>query len=115
MLSSGASSVIELLDRGRRLAQALGLNPLADAVGVLRLELGGELGVEVLRLACLAPEILLRLADLDDLGVRELEGLEDLVLRDLVGAGLDHRQRVLRADDDQVERALLLDSRGASG
>jgi hypothetical protein len=78
---------------------------------VLRLELGGELGVEVLRLAGRLRELFLRVADLHDLALRELEGLEDLVLGDLVGAGLDHRQRVLRAHDDQVERALLLDDR----
>ena len=76
---------------------------------MLRLELGGQLRVEVLGLAGLTPEVFLRVADLHDLGVRELEGLEDLVLGDLLGAGLDHRQRVSRADDDQVERALLLD------
>jgi hypothetical protein len=40
--------------------------------------------------------------------VRELQRHEDRVLGDLVGARLDHRQRVLRADDDQVERRLLL-------
>ena len=76
---------------------------------MLGLELGRQIGIEVLRLAGLPAEILLRIADLHDLGVRELEGLEDLVLGDLVRAGLDHRQGVLRADDDQVERALLLD------
>ena len=101
----------QLLDDRSGLAQALGLDPLADPAAVLRLELGGELGVEVLRLAGACAELFLRVADLHDLAVRELEGLEDLVLGDLVGAGLDHRQRVLRADDDQVERALLLDDR----
>ena len=42
--------------------------------------------------------------------VRELERLEELRLGHLVRAGLDHRQALLRADDDQVELALLLDS-----
>ena len=37
----------------------------------------------------------------------ELERLEDRVLGDLVAAGLDHRQRLARADDDEVERRLL--------
>ena len=39
--------------------------------------------------------------------MRELERLEDRVLGDLVAAGLDHRQPLARADDDQVERGLL--------
>ncbi len=72
------------------------------------LDLGGELEVEPLRLAGLAAQILLRLAQLLDLAVGELERLEERVLGDLVGAGLDHRQAVLRADDDQVEAGLVL-------
>jgi hypothetical protein len=72
-------------------------------VTVGRLELGGEVRVEPLRLAGLTLEILLRLADALDLAVRDLERLEEHVLGHLVGAGLDHRQAVLRADDDQVE------------
>ena len=43
-------------------------------------------------LADLAPQVLLRVAELADLGVRELERLEQNVLGHLVGAGLDHRQ-----------------------
>ena len=53
-------------------------------------------------------ELHLRLAEPLDLLVRELERLEQLVLGDLGGAGLDHRQPVERADDDQVEGRLLL-------
>ena len=56
-------------------------------------------------------ELLLRLAELLDLRVRELERLEEHVLGHLVRAGLDHRDAVLRADDDQVE----LGSSSASG
>ncbi len=37
----------------------------------------------------------------------ELERFEEKRLRHLVGAGFDHREAVLRADDDQVERGLL--------
>ena len=48
---------------------------------------------------------------LRDLGVRDLERLEQHLLGDLVGAGLDHRQAVLRADDDQVELGRLPRSR----
>ena len=55
----------------------------------------------------LAAQVLLRLAELLDLFVGERERLEEHVLGHLVGAGLDHRQAVLRADDDQVERGLL--------
>ncbi len=39
--------------------------------------------------------------------VRELECLEERLLGDLVGAGLDHRQGVVRADDDEIEGGLL--------
>jgi hypothetical protein len=66
-----------------------------------------EIEVEPLRLACLPAQVLLRLAQLHDLGVRELEGLEDLLLGHLVRTSLDHRQRLLRADDDQVHLGLL--------
>src|SRR5581483_521629 len=97
----------ELLDDGARVLEADRLDPLPDRVAVLRLELLRELEVEPLRLAGLAAQVLLRLAQLDDLAVRELERLEERVLRHLVGARLDHRQAVLRADDDQVERRLL--------
>ena len=44
----------ELVDDGRRLAQAVALDALPDRVAVRRLELGGEVVVEPLRLACLA-------------------------------------------------------------
>ena len=57
-------------------------------------------------LARLAAQVLLGVAELSDLAVRQLERLEEHVLGHLVGAGLDHRQAVLRADDDQVERRL---------
>ena len=42
-------------------------------------------------------------AELLDLAVRDVERVEDLGLGDLVGAGLDHQDRVLGAGDDQVE------------
>ena len=107
IVSSGASwSSSSSIDRCA-LAQALRLDALPDRVPVRALELGGQLGVEPLRLADLAAQVLLRLAELADLLVREVERLEEDVLGHLVGAGLDHRQAVLRADDDQVERRLL--------
>ena len=104
-----AQLVRQLLDDRAGLTQPLLGDALPDHAAVLLLELAHELHVEPLRLADLAGELLLRLADLDDLGMGELEGLEQHILGDLVGAGLDHRQAVLRADDDQVERALVLD------
>ena len=84
------------------------LDPLPDRVPVVALELRDEVEVEPLRLAGLAAQVLLRLAELHDLAVRELERLEDLLLGNLVRAGLDHRQPFLRADDDQVELAVVL-------
>ena len=104
---SGASSDSELLDDRSGRGETVGLDPLPDRVAVRRLDLGGEIGVEPLRLAGLGAELLLRLAELADLGVRDLERLEEQRLGHLVGAGLDHRQAVLRADDDEVERGLL--------
>ena len=59
------------------LAEADGLDPLPDRVAVVALELGGEVEVEPLRLAGLAAQLFLRLAQLHDLGVRELERLEE--------------------------------------
>ena len=102
----------ELLDdlsrRPRGLAQAVLLDPRPDRVAVLALELLRQRRVEPLRLAGLRPQLLLRLAELADLLVREVERLEQLLVRHLVRAGLDHRQAVLRADDDEVERAVRL-------
>jgi len=74
---------------------------------VRAVELLGELEVEPLRLADLASQLLLGLAELADLCVRDLEGLEQLLLGDLRGAGLHHRQAFLRADDDEVELGVL--------
>ena len=91
------------------------LDPLPDRVAVLALELLGELDVEPLRLADLGPQLQLGVAELLDLLVRELERLEQRLLGHLVGAGLDHRQAVLRADDDQVERRAPPPSPAASG
>ena len=98
----------DLLDRGGGLAEAFGGDPLTDAVALRALELRGQRGVEPLRLAGLLRELDLSLAEPLDLLVRELEGLEQLVLRNLGSAGLDHRQSVERADDDQIEGRLLL-------
>src|SRR5207247_4954062 len=98
----------ELLDDAAGLAESRLGDALLEARAVLVLQLLRQLGVEPLLLAGLAAEVLLRVADLGDLAVRELEGLEDLVLRDLVGGRLDHGQRVLGADDDEVEGALAV-------
>ena len=103
----------EFLDRRCGLAEALGRDAGGDALAVGGVELLRELGIEPLRLADLAAELLLHLAELPDLGVREVERLEERLLGDLVRARLDHRQALLRADDDQVE--LGLSSRGATG
>ena len=86
-----------------------------DLVAVRPLEPLGRRGVEPLRLARLRAELLLRLAELHDLALRDLERLEELLLRHLIRAGLDHRQAVLRADDDQVEIGLAARSPRASG
>ncbi len=83
------------------------MDALPDRVPVRRLDLREEILVEPLRLAGLRTQILLCLAQLADLGVRELESLEQHVLRNLVGAGFDHRQAVLRTDDDEVECGLF--------
>src|SRR5947207_6396361 len=83
------------------------LDALPDCVTLVALELREEVEVEPLRLAGLAAQVLLRLAQLRDLAMGELERLEDLLLGHLVRTGLDHRQRVLRADDDQVHLGLL--------
>ncbi len=74
---------------------------------------GLNLGVEVvvharrleldLRLAGQSLELHLRGAKLLDRVVGDIEGVEDLRLRDLVGAGLDHRDALGGAGDDQVE------------
>ena len=88
--------------------QALRLDALPDRVAVRRLELGRQGRVDPLRLADLLAQIVDDVADALDLGVRELERQQHRVLGHLVGAGLDHRQRVARADDDQVEVGVLV-------
>ncbi len=99
--------VRQLLDDRARLPEPRRPNPLADPVGDLLLQLLRDLGIEVLRFADLAAQVLLRLTEPDDLAVGELERVEQHVLRDLLRARLDHRQSVLRSDDDQVERRVL--------
>ena len=70
----------------------------------------------VLLLADLRGELALQRAQLLDLGVRDVERVEDLRLGDLVGAGLDHQDRVLGAGDDRSrsERVLASASRSSS-
>ena len=94
-------------DRAGRL-QALLLDPLPDRVAVGGFELGRQGRVDPLRLADLRPQVVDHVADALDLGVSELEREQHRLLGDLVGAGLDHRQRVARADDDQVEIRVLV-------
>jgi len=89
------------------LAQPLLLDPRPDLVAALPLELLGDRRVEPLRLAALRAQLELGVAELDDLAVRDLERLEEPVLRNLVRARLDHRQAVLRPDDDQIEVGVL--------
>ena len=93
---------------GGALVQAVLAQAVDDLLAVLVVDLLGDAGVEPLRLAGLVREPLLRLAELHDLLLGEVERLEQPRLGDLVGAGLDHRQAVLRADDDQVEAVVLL-------
>src|SRR4029453_15864207 len=98
----------DLLHGRGSLAEPDLLDGLANAAGEALLEVGGDVGLEPFGLADLLAKLLLPLADRDDLGVRQLERLEEPLLWDLVAAGLDHRQAVLRADDDQVESVVLL-------
>ncbi len=98
----------DLVDDGGAVMDALLRDRRGDLLAVGRVEPLGDRPVEPLRLAGAGAELLLGLAELDDLGVSELEGLEQRLLGHLVGTGLDHGQAVLRADDDEVERALLL-------
>src|SRR4051812_28952815 len=97
----------DLLDDVGGLAEALLLDARPDGVAVLALEPLCRRRVEPLRLPDLRAELVLRVAELDDLAMCDLERLEELVLGHLVRAGLDHGQAVLRADDDQVEVGAL--------
>ncbi len=56
----------------------------------------------------LRAQVVDHVADALDLAVGELERLQHRLFGDLVGAGLDHRQRVARADHDQVEIGVLV-------
>ena len=106
--TGGREALDELLDDRPRLLDSVPGDRRTNGIAVRRLELGGQVDVDPLRLAHLLAEILEDAADLADLGaVRELERLEDRVLRHLVRPGLDHRQRLGGADDDEIERRLL--------
>ena len=102
-------------DGSGALVQAVLAKLRDDLLAVPRVDLLGHGVVEPLRLPGLRAELLLRLAELDDLALRDVERLEQRRLGHLVGARLDHRQPVLRADDDQVEPAALLPTPRASG
>ena len=103
----------QLVDGDGRLAEPVRGDRGAHGLAVLRLELGGELGVDPLRLADLLAQVFQGLADRADVPLRELERLEDPLLGDLVRSRLDHRQRFLGSDDDEIEsRALELLERG---
>ena len=82
-------------------------DPAGNRLALPCLELGVQLDVDPLRLADLARELVDRVADADDLAVGERERLEHRLLGHLVAARLDHRQRVARPDDDEVEGGLL--------
>ena len=101
---SPPSSRLELLDERRRRRGGRPRRSLAMIFAPWSaFELLGLRRVEPLRLAGELAELLLRGADALDLLVGDLERLEQRVLGNLVGAGLDHRQAFLRADDDQIE------------
>ena len=97
----------QLVDDPGRVAEPDLGDPPRDALSVPGVELGVQLDVDPLLLADLARELVDRVADPDDLRVREGERLEQRLLGHLVAAGLDHRERVAGADDDQVERRLV--------
>ena len=87
----------------------LGAQPLAEERGD-RAEAGGvgnDLDVLELRLAGGGLELHLGVTDLPDAFLREADSLDEEILADLARAGLHHHDRVARARDDQIERALL--------
>src|SRR5215213_6598139 len=94
---------LELVDHlGRRVegvAEALADLTLDRLVHLRRLDLG-------LLLAGLLAQVVLRLAEPLDLGVRDVERIEDLGLCDLVGARLDHQDGLFGAGHHEVERRL---------
>ena len=118
--SRSTSSSVELIDerahllarrsprRSRRPRGGRAPGCASRSRGRRPLEPLGRRRVEPLRLAGLRAQLLLRLAELHDLAMRDLERLEELLLGHLVRAGLDHRQAVLGADDDQVEVGAVL-------
>jgi hypothetical protein len=97
----------DLFDERGRLARAELRDLRAKASSLRLLELAGQLEVEPLRLADATPQLFLCVTELSDLLVREREGLEDRLLGNLLGTCLDHRQRLLGADDEQIELRLL--------
>ena len=92
--------------RGR---DAVRLNARSDLGAVLGIDLLRDGGIEPLRLTGLCAEVFLRLAQLDDLGLGDIERLKQRCFADLIGTRLNHREAVLGADDDQIERRLLVD------
>ena len=106
--------VLDLFDLGvaLELGVLLRVERVLEAVADLALELL-RVGLVELRLddgalglAGLGDEVLDAGDDLLDLGVGELDGVDDALFGDLLGAGLDHRDAVLGADDHDVELRL---------
>src|SRR5436190_14290905 len=91
----------------------LDLGRLVQRRAVRLLDLREQVGVDLRRLddelllAGLLGQLALRGAELPDRVVRDVERVQELRLGDLVGARLDHQDRVLGAGHDQVEVGLL--------
>ena len=94
-------AALELLGRVERRGEVVPDRALDLLLELGRVGLGG-LPVGLLQVH-LAEQVLLRANDLLQLLVAREDAIEDHALIELVGAGLDHGHRFLRADDDQVK------------
>ena len=103
------------LGRVLALELVLDLGGRVELRAVRGLDLGEQLLVDLrdldllLGLADLLGQLALQGAELLDLAVGDVERVEDLGLGHLVGAGLDHEDRVVGAGHDQVEVGVALE------
>ncbi len=98
---------LERINAARERDEAALADGVCERLAVRPAQRLGDGAVDPLGLSRLRGQLDLQLAQLLDLAVGELEGGDQILFVDLLGARLDHRDRLGAAADDQVESRVL--------